>query len=627
MCTFLTLFTVHLPPNTLADVNETQNYTINTFFWFFESRKDPANAPLSIWINGGPGSSSMIGLLQENGPCVINDDSNSTTLNPYSWNNEVNMLYIDQPNQVGFSYDIPSNGTTDESEITLQDFSNGVPVQNNSFYVGTFPSQNPKNTANGTTNAARALWHFAQTWFQEFPAYKPNNDAISIFTESYGGRYGPAFAAFFEEQNMRIANQTITEDSTEFIIHLDTLGIVNGCIDLLTHEPTYPEFAYNNTYGIQAINQTLYQQALDNFNRPDTGCKALILECQALAAEGDPNAIGNNATVNQACIAANNYCGNEVEAQYINSSGRNYYDIAAIDPSPFPPNYYLGYLSQHYVQAALGVPINYTQSTNGVYEAFNSIGDYARTDIRGGQIQDLAYLLDNGVKVALTYGDRDYACNWLGGEATSLAIPYSQRTQFASAGYAPIATNASYTGGLVRQYGNLSFSRVFQAGHEIPSYQPETSLAIFNRAIFGQDIATGNINVNANQNYSSEGPLSSLDTRQAPPENPYGHQCYVLALGATCTDEEVEMVLDGTAVVHNYILINGNSTGGSNGSEGAGGGTTQQEGPNNASSTGSNTGPPGASPSSFTGGVKRLEAGWTTVLGALVIVAAAMIAL
>lgn len=198
---------MHLPPNTLEDVNEYQNYTINTFFWFFESRKDPANAPLSIWMNGGPGSSSMIGLLTENGPCMINNDSNSTYLNPWSWNNEVNMLYIDQPNQVGFSYDIPSNGTTDELEITIQDFSNGVPEQNNTFYVGTFPTQNPNNTANGTTNAARAMWHFAQTWFQEvgrltavlmqlltcrqFPAYKPNNNAISIYTESVSRLYVP----------------------------------------------------------------------------------------------------------------------------------------------------------------------------------------------------------------------------------------------------------------------------------------------------------------------------------------------------------------------------------------------------------------------------------------------------
>jgi len=87
---------VHLPPGVVDDLGVYQNYTINTFFWFFESRKDPSNAPLSIWFNGGPGSSSMIGLLQENGPCNIKYDSNSTTLNTWSWNNEVNM-WVDNP--------------------------------------------------------------------------------------------------------------------------------------------------------------------------------------------------------------------------------------------------------------------------------------------------------------------------------------------------------------------------------------------------------------------------------------------------------------------------------------------------------------------------------------------------
>ncbi|KAI4222233.1 MAG: hypothetical protein L6R36_006295 [Xanthoria steineri] len=605
---------VHLPPNTLADVDVTQNYTINTFFWFFESRKDPANAPLSIWMNGGPGSSSMIGLLQENGPCIINDDSNSTRLNPWSWNNEVNMIYIDQPNQVGFSYDIPTNGTTDESEVTIQDFSDGVPEQNNTFYVGTFPSQNPNSTANGTTNAARSLWHFAQTWFQEFPAYKPNNSAVSIFTESYGGRYGPAFAAFFEEQNERIANESISDEGEEYIIHLDTLGIINGCIDLLIQEPSYPEFAYNNTYGIEAINQTLYQQALDNFYRPETGCRALILECQALANEGDPNATGNNATVNQACSAANVYCSNEVEAQYINESGRNYYDIAAIDPTPFPQNYYLGYLAQNYVQAALGVPVNYTQSNNGVYQAFSSIGDYARTDIRGGQIQDLAYLLDNGVKVSLQYGDRDYACNWVGAEAVSLQIPYSGRSSFTSAGYAPIVTNSTYNGGVVRQYGNLSFARVFQAGHEIPSYQPETSYRIFNRAIFGQDLSTGEIDTNSNGSYSSEGPSDSLGIRDDPPVNEYPPECYVLALSATCTEDELELLESGGGLVRNYILIDGNSTGNESSGSGAGGGgtTPQQEGPNNATGNGTGT---SSNPSPFTGDGAKFGLERTVLVG------------
>lgn len=86
---------IHIPPGGLAESGEVQDYPINTFFWFFEARKDPHTAPLSIWLNGGPGGSSMIGALQENGPCFVGNDSNSTYLNPHSWNNEVNMLYID----------------------------------------------------------------------------------------------------------------------------------------------------------------------------------------------------------------------------------------------------------------------------------------------------------------------------------------------------------------------------------------------------------------------------------------------------------------------------------------------------------------------------------------------------
>ncbi len=414
---------------------------------------------------------------------------------------------------------------------------------------------------------------------------------------------------------MRIANGSINATGDTYIIHLDTLGIVNGCVDLLTQELAYPTFAYNNTYGIQAINQSLYQQAVDNFNRPDTGCRDLITNCRNIAAVGDPNATGNNDTVNQACIAASVYCFNEVESQYINSSGRNYYDIAAIDPDPFPPSYYLGFLAQHWVQAALGVPINYTQSTNGVYNAFQSTGDYARTDMRGGQLTDLAYLLDNGVKVTFMYGDRDYACNWLGGEEASLAVNYSQSSAFHAAGYAPIQVNSSYIGGQVRQHGNFSFSRVYESGHEIPAYQPETAYRIFQRAIFGNDIATGNISTNSNQTYSSQGPSSSFQFKNVAPESPKA-QCYILNLPGTCTADQQDSVLNGSALVHDYIVIDANTTylfpglngtGGSNGTSGNGAGGSGTSGKGNVSGTGT------ASSPTFTGGATVLTLGWDMI--------------
>jgi carboxypeptidase C (cathepsin A) len=318
-----------------------QNFSISTFFWFFESRKDPANAPLSIWMNGGPGSSSLIGLFQENGPCIVNADSNSTTLNPWSWNNEVNMLYIDQPVQTGFSYDSLHNGTYDATQalITLMDFGDGsIPEQNDTFYIGTFPSVDVYSTTNGTQNSARAIWHFAQEWFQGFPAYKPNDNRISIWTESYGGRYGPSFTAYFQEQNEKIANGTIATNGETYFIHLDTLGIINGCIDLLTQELSFPEFAYNNTYGIQVINETVYNKAVDDWGRPG-GCKDLILTCQTLAKEGDPLEFGNNDTVNAACRDASQFCSNQVEGVFFYGD-RGYYDIAHINPDPFPPPYF-----------------------------------------------------------------------------------------------------------------------------------------------------------------------------------------------------------------------------------------------------------------------------------------------
>jgi len=112
-----------------------------------------------------------MGLLQENGPCFIGSDSNSTFLNPWSWNNEVNMLYIDQPVQVGFSYDVPTNVTVNLAkpyilegsehygveETLVADFSLGVPSQNSTFYVGTMGSQTIQSTANSTAHAAHAL--------------------------------------------------------------------------------------------------------------------------------------------------------------------------------------------------------------------------------------------------------------------------------------------------------------------------------------------------------------------------------------------------------------------------------------------------------------------------------------
>jgi carboxypeptidase C (cathepsin A) len=75
------------------------------YFAYFESRSNPAEDPLVLWLNGGPGCSSMTGLFMELGPCTVNDGGESARENPYSWIEAANIFFLDQPIGVGFSYD------------------------------------------------------------------------------------------------------------------------------------------------------------------------------------------------------------------------------------------------------------------------------------------------------------------------------------------------------------------------------------------------------------------------------------------------------------------------------------------------------------------------------------------
>jgi carboxypeptidase C (cathepsin A) len=73
------------------------NYSTNTFFWFIAAR-DPTTQ-LTIWLNGGPGSSSMLGLFTENGPCEVVELAEGqfgTLARDWGWDRASNVLYIDQ---------------------------------------------------------------------------------------------------------------------------------------------------------------------------------------------------------------------------------------------------------------------------------------------------------------------------------------------------------------------------------------------------------------------------------------------------------------------------------------------------------------------------------------------------
>lgn len=82
-------------------VNKTCNS--NMFFWFFPAQKKSESAPVVLWLQGGPGASSLYGLFMENGPVSVNAQ-NYLDSRQYTWTKDYNVLYIDNPVGAGFSY-------------------------------------------------------------------------------------------------------------------------------------------------------------------------------------------------------------------------------------------------------------------------------------------------------------------------------------------------------------------------------------------------------------------------------------------------------------------------------------------------------------------------------------------
>ncbi|KAL8839877.1 MAG: hypothetical protein Q9170_001557 [Blastenia crenularia] len=490
----------------------------HTFFWFFEARHNPAEAPLTLWLNGGPGSDSLIGLFQELGPCNVTEDL-MTQVNPYSWSEVSNMLFISQPLGVGFSY-------SEEQAGTLNPFTGEH--ENSTYGVdGRYPVINA--TELDTTDlSAIATWHVLQGFLANLPRLDSKvgsaTKTFNLWTESYGGHYGPAFFNYFYDQNEMIRNGTT--NGTELIF--DTLGIGNGIFDLYTQAPYYPEFTQHNTYGIQLVNETVYDYMKFACFMPDIGCLAQVDACRK----------ANRSTpVGQLyCEQATDQCRTNVEEPYYEFGGRGVYDIRHPYDDPTPPRYFNDYLNLAPVQNALGVNLNYTQSNNDVSYAFQMTGDFAYPNF----IEDLEMILNNSIRVALFYGDADYICNWLGGQAVSLAVNYTHKAEFAEANYAPFMVDgAEY--GEVKQYGNFSFLRIYEAGHEVPFYQPLASLEFFRRVLENRDIALGTEELTGT--YITNGTADSTHTE---PFVPLSTTMAVASASASASQSEMAMTAMAT---------------------------------------------------------------------------------
>jgi len=195
------------------------------FFWLFEQEeptKPNANEKLTIWLNGGPGCSSMDGVFMENGPYTF-DENDKIIRHPYNWNKHSNIVYVDQPTGTGYSY-------TKNNDIPRNEL--GVGKDFNTF-LGQF--------------------------FRVFPQYA--DAEIYIAGESFAGTYIPY-----------IASNLISNPVNGQLINLKGIAIGNGWIDPLRQYQGYLKYSVdNNILSGSALSkvQQLTDKCTEEYKRSD----------------------------------------------------------------------------------------------------------------------------------------------------------------------------------------------------------------------------------------------------------------------------------------------------------------------------------------------------------------------
>ncbi|KAH8826231.1 alpha/beta-hydrolase [Flagelloscypha sp. PMI_526] len=395
------------------------------WFWYFDSRNDPDNAPLSLWFNGGPGSSSMIGLFQELGPCRIKNDSSGVAYNPYGWNANSNLMFIDQPVGVGFSH-----GTLD---------------------------------VRTSFDAAADVWTFLQIFFADAKFAKLATRPLAIWTESYGGHYGPTFAAYFLSQNAKIDAGTITG----LKLNLQALGVGDGLTDPLNQYYGYIDYAKNNPYK-QLVSDTVIARANTSWSQSG-GCRDRIQNCYNTG----------NASV---CSSATSYCNSNILSPL--AGNWDVYYVLTANPDPYPPSFATWLNS---VRTQIGAEVSWTSNNGTVYNNIVSAGDWMFNSA-----DELATVINAGIKTLVYCGDADYILNYPGIENFISLLNITVGSQFNSL---PLEdyTVAGQVTGLYKQVDNFSYLRIYGAGHEVPAYT-HGSLAIGQAALkFFEDITLGSV--------------------------------------------------------------------------------------------------------------------------------------
>ena len=313
---------------------------------------------------GGPGASSATGLLFELGPCQVASEDGAVRRNKFSWNTHANILFLDQPVNVGWSY------SDDWSRV------------DRSYAAG------------------EDVYAFFQLFFSRFPEYA--RAKFHMAAESYGGTYAPHAATIFHQRNRELEVDPVPGLTK---INLASVILANGWTNPLEQYSSIPDWICNGPYAL-----------FDPESRECRGLRKCLPQCRKLteACYKFDNAI--------ACASAETYCAQVLEdlvpcishpslihsqnADIISATGLNPFDVrkpcTEKDICYKELKWVETFMNNASVKAQLGVDParSFVNGSPSVYLGFRFSGDGARNSA-----PLLTNLVNNGVRLLVYAGN------------------------------------------------------------------------------------------------------------------------------------------------------------------------------------------------------------------------------
>ncbi|RDA91135.1 hypothetical protein CP533_0439 [Ophiocordyceps camponoti-saundersi (nom. inval.)] len=378
------------------------------FFWFFESRNDPQNDPVVLWLNGGPGAASIPAIINELGPALLGTDKGSRIRrNPWSANSNASLLFVDQPVNSGFSY----SGTN----------------------------------VNTTEAASKDFYRLLTLFFDRFPQYQRQD--FHMAGHSYAGRFIPVFARDILSHPDRNIN-------------LKSIMLGNPHTDPLSLFKSMEPMACGQG-GRPAVLNASQCTALRNDMRV---CLDVVKTCY------DTNK----------CEDRTGACGQALHGHY----DRDELDIRNKDPWATARHLLLQaqYFNDTAVKWLLSSTVHsFVYSNATTWQAFVNTSDWMKPTHH-----HLPEILES-IPVIVYAGDADFICNWLGNQIMTDELSWSGHDAFNSAETKFIRLEGSGTVyGTIKAARNLTFSRIYDAGHIVPINQPQAYLDLLNRWTRGE---------------------------------------------------------------------------------------------------------------------------------------------